>query len=82
MKAPGKLQQAPAYSEALTHSLLRASSGDPLVQVLLTAGIELYVNSLRAMSVRHEIRSGVNLEGLATALIGVYWSSFCFGIKV
>lgn len=69
-------QSAPAYAEAITHSLLRASPGDALVEMLLTAISQFYLESLTTMSERNEMKSGVDIKELSASLVGVYWSSF------
>ena len=69
-------QSAPAYAEAITHSLLRANPGDALVEMLLTTLSQVYLESLIAMSERNEIKPGVDINELSASLVGVYWSSF------
>ena len=69
-------QSAPAYAEAITHSLLRANPGDALVEMLLTTLSQVYLESLIAMSERNEIKPGVDIKELSASLVGVYWSSF------
>lgn len=66
----------PAYAEAITHALLRASSGDSLVEILLEGGVNDTRRSIEAMADRGELLPGVDLDQLATTLTGVYWSSF------
>ena len=69
-------QSAPAYAEAITHSLLHARPGDALVEMLLTALSQVYLESLTTMSERDEMKSGVDIKELSASLVGVYWSSF------
>ena len=66
----------PEYAEAITNSLMRASKGDALIKLLMTDIQQDFHYSLRSMEKEGELLAGLNLEELATILLGNYWSSF------
>lgn len=67
---------APAYAEAITQAMLRANSGDALIEMLLGNSRRDILLSLRAMREAGELDPRVNTDALATSLVGVYWSTF------
>lgn len=67
---------SPSYAEAICVALQRARAGDELVRMLLENGQRDMQMSLEAMAQRNELKADVDPGELATALIGVYWSSF------
>ncbi len=66
----------PAYAEAITHALLRATPGEALVTTLLEATRDNLVVSVKAMAANGELAEGIDVFELATSITGVYWSSF------
>jgi AcrR family transcriptional regulator len=66
----------PAYAEAITDALLRAVQGDALTELLLRAVRQDFLHSLTKMAERGELRKEVDVEHLATILLGNYWSTF------
>lgn len=66
----------PAYAEAITDALLRAVQGDALTELLLRAVRQDFLHSLTKMAERDELRKEVDVEHLATILLGNYWSTF------
>lgn len=66
----------PAYAEAITDALLRAGQGDALTELLLRAVRQDFLLSLAKMAERGELRKEVDVEHLATILLGNYWSTF------
>ena len=66
----------PAYAEAITDALLRSSQGDALTELLLRAVQQDFLLSLEKMMGRGELRPEVDIEHLATILLGNYWSTF------
>jgi AcrR family transcriptional regulator len=69
-------RREPAYVAAITQALLRASPGDPLVEVLLNELREDTMRSLTAMRDADELKPDTGLGELATALAGSFWSVF------
>jgi len=69
-------RRAPAYVRAIAQALFRASTGDPLTQVLLHRLREDTLQSLSAMRDRGELQASIELVELATALAGAFWSVF------
>jgi|TARA_B100000315_G_C14585497_1_gene592758 AcrR family transcriptional regulator len=67
---------SPAYADAMLVALQRAKPGDELVDVLIEHPNRGTEASLSVMAERGELRKGVNISELATAIGGVYWSSF------
>jgi AcrR family transcriptional regulator len=66
----------PAYAEAITDALLRAVQGDALTELLLRAVRQDFLLSLANMAERGELKKEVDVEHLATILLGNYWSTF------
>jgi len=66
----------PAYAEAITDALLRAVQGDALTELLLKAVRQDFLYSLTKMADQGELRQEVDVEHLATILIGNYWATF------
>jgi AcrR family transcriptional regulator len=66
----------PAYAEAITDALLRAVQGDALTELLLKAVRQDFLHSLTKMAEQGELRKEVDVEHLATILIGNYWATF------
>jgi AcrR family transcriptional regulator len=66
----------PSYADAILVALQRARAGDELVTVLLEGNNIDIRRSLQAMAERDELKKGVDIEELAIAVNGVYWSSF------
>jgi len=66
----------PAYAEAITDALLRAVQGDALTELLLHSLLQDFLHSLTKMAERGELKQGVDVEHLATILLGNYWSTF------
>ena len=66
----------PAYAEAITYALLRATPGDALVATLLEETRDNFALSVDAMASRDELLAGTDIARLATSLTGVYWSTF------
>ena len=77
----GIVKLAPEYAEAVTRAFLRASPGDVLVEMLLITARKNIRRSLKAMKERGELRTGVDIDKLATNLMGVYWSTFMLRSK-
>ncbi len=66
----------PAYVEAITDALLRAVQGDALTELLLHAVRQDFLFSLTKMAEQGELKREVDVEHLATILLGNYWSTF------
>ena len=66
----------PAYAEAITDALLRAVQGDALTELLLHAVRQDFLFSLTKMAEQGELKEEVDVEHLATILLGNYWSTF------
>jgi AcrR family transcriptional regulator len=66
----------PAYAEAITDALLRAVQGDALTELLLHAVRQDFLFSLTKMAEQGELKKEVDVEHLATILLGNYWSTF------
>lgn len=66
----------PAYGDAITNALLRATPGDALVELLLKNVRYDFRTSLSAMKDRSELLDDVHIEHLATLMMGNYWSTF------
>ena len=66
----------PAYAEAITDALLRAVQGDALPELLLRGVRQDFLLSLAKMEERGELKKEVDVEHLATILLGNYWSTF------
>ena len=66
----------PAYAEAITDALLRAVQGDALTELLLHAVRQDFLLSLTKMAEQGELKEEVDVEHLATILLGNYWSTF------
>ncbi len=66
----------PAYAEAITDALLRAVQGDALTELLLHSVRQDFLNSLTKMAEQNELQEEVDIEHLATLLLGNYWSTF------
>ena len=66
----------PAYAEAITDALLRAGQGDALTELLLHSVRQDFLHSLTKMVERGELRKEVDIDHLATILLGNYWSTF------
>ena len=66
----------PAYADAITDALLRAVQGDALTELLLKAVRQDFLYSLTKMADQGELRQEVDVEHLATILIGNYWATF------
>ena len=66
----------PAYAEAITDALLRAVQGDALTELLLRGVRQDFLLSLAKMEERGELKKEVDVEHLATILLGNYWSTF------
>ena len=66
----------PAYAEAITDALLRAVQGDALTELLLHSVRQDFFHSLTKMAEKGELKEGVDIEHLATILLGNYWSTF------
>ena len=66
----------PAYAEAITDALLRAVQGDALTELLLHSVRQDFLHSLSKMMEQGELTEGVDVEHLATILLGNYWSTF------
>ena len=66
----------PAYGEAMTNALLRATPGDALVELLIRNVRADFRGSLEAMKQRGELLKEVNVEQLATMMAGNYWATF------
>jgi len=66
----------PAYAEAITDALLRAVQGDALTELLLHAVRRDFLFSLTKMAEQGELKEEVDVEHLATILLGNYWSTF------
>jgi AcrR family transcriptional regulator len=66
----------PAYAEAITDALLRAVQGDALTELLLHSVLQDFLHSLTKMAEQGELKDGVDVEHLATILLGNYWSTF------
>ena len=66
----------PAYAEAITDALLRAVQGDALTELLLHAVRQDFLFSLTKMEEQGELKKEVDVEHLATILLGNYWSTF------
>ena len=66
----------PAYAEAITDALLRAGQGDALTELLLHSVRQDFLHSLTKMAERGELRKEVDIDHLATILLGNYWSTF------
>ncbi|MDA0977838.1 MAG: TetR/AcrR family transcriptional regulator [Proteobacteria bacterium] len=71
-----KARTAPAYAEAITAAMLRAGSGDALIEVLLANTKQEIHDSLLRMRDTGQLDLRVDTDQLATALLGLYWSSF------
>jgi TetR/AcrR family transcriptional repressor of nem operon len=69
-------RQTPAYVAAIAQALFRASPGDPLAKVLLNDLRGDVMRSLGAMKDARELKPDTDLEELATALAGSFWSVF------
>jgi len=74
-------RRAPNYVSAVTQALLHAAKGDPMVAVLLGALRDDIAISLDAMADRGELAGNVDVEALATALAGAFWSAFLLWSK-
>ena len=69
-------RSTPAYVAAIARALFRASSGDPLTEVLL-AGLQADISqSLAAMTDKGQLDPAASTNHLATALAGSFWSVF------
>ena len=66
----------PAYAEAITDALLRAVQGDALTELLLKAVRQDFLYSLTKMANQGELKQEVDVEHLATILMGNYWATF------
>ena len=66
----------PAYAEAITDALLRAVQGDALTELLLHSVRQDFLFSLTKMAEQGELKKEVDVEHLATILLGNYWSTF------
>ena len=65
-----------AYAQAITQALLRASSGDQLVDNLIKRSARAVQVSLQAMLSQKQLNPNVNLEQLAMGMVGVFWSNY------
>jgi AcrR family transcriptional regulator len=63
-------RKSPAYVAAIAQTLFRASPGDPLAEVLLGG---LHTDAMHSLAAMKEARE---LQPLATALVGSFWSVF------
>jgi AcrR family transcriptional regulator len=68
--------RSPAYVAAISQALFRGSPGDPLAEVLLKGLQQDVMQSLIAMKEAGQLKPGADLNGLATALAGSFWSVF------
>ncbi len=71
-----KTCKSPAYVNAITQALFRASPGDPLAEVPLSGLRRDAIESLAAMKDAQELKPDAELCELATALVGSFWSVF------
>ena len=71
----------PEYAEAIINTLLRSVPGDSLVKMLMINIQQDFHHSLKAMDKRDELRKGLDLNELATIMLGNYWSSFMIKSK-
>jgi AcrR family transcriptional regulator len=69
-------RKSPAYVAAIAQALFRASPGDPLAEVLLGGLHTDAMHSLAAMKEARELQPDAELQPLATALVGSFWSVF------
>ncbi len=69
-------RRSPAYVKAIAEALFRSSPGDPLTEVLLVGLQDNVVRSLRAMHAAGHLHPNTQIDSLATALTGSFWSNF------
>lgn len=69
-------RSVPAYGEAITNALIRATPNDALVELLMRTVRADFRNSLAAMRDRDELLDSVNIDHVATLMMGNYWSTF------
>mgnify|MGYP001238003765 FL=1 len=66
----------PEFGVAITDALLRAKPGDPLTRLLFEGVRDDFLSSLEKMRSRRVLLDEVDLQHLATILVGNYWSTF------
>jgi AcrR family transcriptional regulator len=74
-------REAPAYAKAITQALLRAGPGDQIVEVLINRSVRAVVSSLRAMRELDQLQNDTNIDELAIAIVGSFWSNYMLWSK-
>ncbi len=74
-------REEPAYAKAITQTLLRASEGDQIVDVLLDGSIRAAKLSLDAMRESGQIYAEVDIQALADALVAAFWANYMMWSK-
>ena len=74
-------REEPAYAKAITQTLLRASEGDQILDVLLDGSIRAAKLSLEAMRDSGQIHAEVDLQALAEAMVAAFWANYMMWSK-
>ena len=75
-------REEPAYAQAIVQALFRASSGDLLIDVLISGTQRGIAASLQAMQAQGELKPYLDIQLLSKNMVGTYWAqlmSWCQG---
>lgn len=74
-------EAGPAYADAISQAVFRAKPADPLVKLMLITLSDTILISLSTMRRKRQLKEHVDIDELANALTGAFWSSFLLWMK-